>query len=888
MSTVWRIGDTRHNGGMPSFVKLNAMDSLRACFGTRMGRRIAATVAVAVLVPTLVAAFVLVLQSARAMDAGAARALTIDAQAFAAEFGARLAGGQTAANRRDAAVSFAAQSAARLPAEAVATPIGTERRIALLDGAGQLLFSTAPLPGEVVDLLASYSRAPAATRGALPLAWQAAGVEWQGGAARLEPRAPGGSSWSVVVFKPRSAWSAAARPLGAELALLALFALSCTAFGTLALVRRYVPLTLRFAAALEQGGGRIATGVRSVEADELGDAIDTCNLAAGRLTERLTALETLGEIDRLLLGSAELEQMLDTILSRVRSVTRCDGVAITLIDADSATHGRVYFTAPDAADLPVVRVELDPDMLATLAQVQEGITIARCEPDRHSLLRPLAELGAQFFWVWPVISGDRLVAALSLGYHDAPSADPTVANYGAEFASRLSVALSNSARDERLYRQAHFDALTGLPNRLLFRDRLAQELASAVAGGSRGALLYIDLDHFKRVNDTVGHAAGDQLLTIVAQRLRACVKDGDTVARLAGDEFTVVLRQVADPDGVRAVAERIITSLEAPVNVAGRDHLVHGSIGITLFPDDGNNIDELMRNADTAMYRAKDLGRGRAVFFDRALTARQVSATGSGLYRALRHREFSLYYQPQFSIDDGRLVGLEALLRWQTPRSGLKYPAEFVPAAEETGLIVDIGGWVLEAACAQIALWREQGMSPPRLAVNVSALQLKSNGFVEGLERLLARHALAPASIELEVTEAVLADPDIAEALRQLAARGIRLALDDFGSGETSLAHLRQHPISVVKVDRSLIEEIPHDPTAAALGATVIAMAHALGKTVVAEGVETIDQLEFLRERACDVAQGYYLARPLPAAGVGELLAGRAIASQLARERLVG
>jgi len=853
-----------------------------------MGRRIATTVAVAVLAPTLLAACVLLLHTARAMDAAAARALTIDAQAFAAEFGARLDRGQPAANRRDAAVSFAAESAARLPADAVATPIGTERRIALLDGAGQLLFSTAPLPTDVVDLLAGYSRAPAATRGALPLAWQAAGVEWQGGAARFEPREPGGTSWSVVVFKARSAWSAAIAPLGGELAALALFALVSIVIGTLALVRRYVPPTMRLAAAQGEGGAGVAPGLRGADADELGDAIDASDLAAGRLAERVAALETLGEIDRLLLGSAELEQMFDTILSRVRSVTRCDGVAITLIDADSATHGRVYFAAPEVTDLPVVRVELDPDMLATLSQAQDGITITRCEPERHSLLRPLAELGAQFFWVWPVISGDRLVAALSLGYREAPSADPSVANHGAEFAARLSVALSNSARDERLYRQAHFDALTGLPNRLLFRDRLAQELASAMAGGSRGALLYIDLDHFKRVNDSVGHGAGDQLLTIVAQRLRACVKDGDTVARLAGDEFTVVLRQVTDPDSVRTVAERIIAGLEAPVNVAGRDHLVHGSIGITLFPDDGTNIDELMRNADTAMYRAKDLGRGRALFFDRALTARQVSATGSGLYRALRHREFSLYYQPQFSIDDGRLVGLEALLRWQTPRSGLKYPAEFVPAAEETGLIVDIGGWVLEAACAQVALWRGQGMSPPRLAVNVSALQLKSSGFVANLERLLARHALAPGAIELEVTEAVLANPDIAEVLRELADRGIRLALDDFGAGETSLAHLRHHPISVVKIDRTFIEEIARDPTVAALGATVIAMAHALRKRVVAEGVETIEQLDFLREHGCDIAQGYYLARPLSAAGIGELLAGRAIAPQLAKDRLVG
>ncbi len=862
------------------------MDPVRASLGTRMGRRIATTLALVALVPASIAALMLVQQSARTVDAGAARALTLDAQAFAGEFATRLSARRGGTRGADA-VGFAAQNAARLPELEGTASVHAARRIALLDDAGRLLFSTAPLPEEVVDMLARYGATRESRNAPLPLAWQAAGVEWQGGLAHLE-RGSEGTDWSVVVFKPRPAWSQAARPVAAELAAIFGLALVGTVLGTLLLTRRYVPLVARFATAFLRDDGEIgAPRVRRADADELGDAVDAYNLAAGRLTERLAALETLGEIDRLLLGSAELEQMFDTILTRVQSVTRCDGVAITLIDADAAAYGRVYFTAPQMTDLPVIRVALDPDMLATLAEAHQGVTIARCEPGRHSLLRPLAELGAEFFWVWPVVSGDRLVAVLSLGYRDAPAADPALARYGAEFAARLSVALSNSARDERLYRQAHFDALTGLPNRLLFRDRLAQELASASAGGTRGALLYIDLDQFKRVNDTVGHAAGDQLLTIVAQRLRACVKDGDTVARLGGDEFTIVLRQVTDPDAVRAVAERIIAALEAPVNVAGRDHFVRASIGITLFPDDATHIDELMRSADAAMYRAKDTGRGRAVFYDRALVARQVSATGSGLYRALRHREFSLFYQPQFRVSDGRLAGLEALLRWQTPRNGLRYPGEFVPAAEETGLIVDIGAWVLDAACAQFAQWRDQGLAPPRLAVNVSAQQLRAANFGEDLRGVLRRHGITTDLIELEITEAVLADPDVGPALRALADSGVRLALDDFGAGDTSLAHLRQHPISVVKIDRSLIED-PHDATAATLGATVIAMAHALGKTVVAEGVETIEQLDFLRERGCDVAQGYYLARPLPVSGISELLAGRAVVSTPASERLVG
>jgi diguanylate cyclase (GGDEF)-like protein len=846
--------------------------------GTRMGRRILATLAVAVLVPLLAAGTTLLRQSARDLEAASERELSSEALAFANEFGARLA--KRSAGSGDTSV---------LPTRPGWHGRGDSDRVALLDGEGRLVFSAAPLPDEVVDMLGRYSRSVVqeATL-TVPLAWQAAGVEWHGALARIEARDSTEAPWSVAVFEPFPTWADAMRPAaGSLLALLAL-AVAALAAGSLLLARRYVPPVLALVDALGTQGDARSGRLVEVSADEVGDAISAYNTSAAVRAERLNALETLAEIDRLLLGSAELEQVLDTILSRVQAITRCDAVAITLVDADSAAHGRVYLSSTQTADLPVVRVELDSDMVATLATAQDGLTVTRCEPVRHSLLMPLAELGAQFFWVWPVVAGERVLAALALGYRDAPAADPVLARYGSDFAARLAVALSRSARDEHLYRQAHYDALTSLPNRLLFRDRLAQELVSASAAATRGALLYIDLDHFKRVNDTVGHAAGDQLLTIVAQRLRACVKEGDTVARLGGDEFTIVLRQVPDPDAVRSVADRIIAALETPVNVAGRDNYVRASIGITLFPDDASSLDDLMRHADAAMYRAKDMGRGRAVFFDRSVASRQVSATGSGLYRALRHREFSLFYQPQFSLRDGRLVGLEALLRWQTPRNGLKYPAEFVPAAEECGLIVDIGGWVLESACAQYALWREQGLAPPRLAVNLSVQQLRAPNFVGDLRRLLTRHALPPGQLELEVTESMLADVDVAQVLEQLAAEGVRLALDDFGVGETALSTLRQHPITVVKIDRSLIDDIHADMQGVTLAGTVIAMARSLGKTVVAEGVESIEQLEYLREQACDVAQGFFLARPLSVAAAGELLAGRMAIEPLASSRLAG
>jgi diguanylate cyclase (GGDEF)-like protein len=441
------------------------------------------------------------------------------------------------------------------------------------------------------------------------------------------------------------------------------------------------------------------------------------------------------------------------------------------------------------------------------------------------------------------------------------------------------VALSKNAREERLYAQAQYDPLTALPNRALFRDRLSQELANSNAGLSRGALLYIDLDHFKRVNDSVGYSAGDQLLTIVAQRLRSCTKDGDTVARLGGDEFAVILRNVGDPGSARGVGERVIQLLQLPVNIGGRDHFVCASIGITLFPDDGITIEDLIRNADTAMYRAKDAGRGCVMFFDPHLSGSPVMTTETGLQGALRRREFSLFYQPQFSVSDGSLVGLEALLRWQTSRDGLRPPGEFVPAAEESGLIVDIGGWVLEAACAQLALWREQRVAPPRLALNVSAQQLKHVEFPRLVRRALDRHGIPPALLELELTESVFADEAAGATLGRLAQLGVHLSLDDFGTGYSSLSYLRQYPIGTVKIDRTFLEEVPQNAASSTLVETIIVMAHALGKRVVAEGIETVDQLDFLRDRRCDIAQGFFLARPLSGQAVTELLQARTMST---------
>lgn len=753
-----------------------------------------------------------------------------------------------------------------------------ERGALVVDAAGRVMRRSAggpPMP-DVAHVAEDAAAGAGWGAGRLQsLSWHAGQQPWSGVAApiRWPAMLSVDAAWTVVVYEPALPAGAGFAELMPASAAALLVALALVLGLVLWLGGRSLPALLEIESAIARiGAGRFVRLDRDRQPVEFVGLADAVNAAGTRIEDEIRALEILGEIDRQLLAATELEPVLDSILQRVTEVTRCSTVGIALLDGDSPTHGRVYAASAARLDLPVSRVEFDPEMIDSLVAAGEGMTVARCEEGRHSFLMPLRELGCEFFWIWPVIAGERLAAVLAIGFLEAPAPDPRIARRGSCFAERLAIALSKTARDEHLYRQAHFDPLTSLPNRLLFRDRLEQELASTSDGRGRGALLYIDLDFFKRVNDSVGHAAGDQLLQIVAQRLRACVKEGDTVARLAGDEFTIILRNVPDPESAAVVAERIIDSIKMPVNLGGRDHHVQASVGITLFPDDASGIEELMRNADRAMYRAKQLGRGRAVFFDRSLMTSRFETSHSGLYRALRRREFSLYYQPQFSLVDGRLSGLEALLRWQTPRDGTRTPGEFIPAAETSGLIVDIGGWVLEAACAQYAVWREQGIAPPRLSVNVSVQQLKSAEFPRTIRRTLDKYGIAASIIEIELTESVFADEVAAAAIRQLRDLGVRLALDDFGTGYSSLMYLRQHPIDVIKIDRSFLEEVPLDESAATLTGTIITMAHALGKEVVAEGVEQVEQLDFLRERGCDYAQGFYLARPLTVAQVSDLL----------------
>ena len=620
---------------------------------------------------------------------------------------------------------------------------------------------------------------------------------------------------------------------------------------------------------LLRGTRRIAarnfdTRVSIRSADEFEELGRSFNDMSDSLRSQFTALEALSEIDRLILSSPSIESILETLLAHVHRVAGCACVSVALIDPDEGAHGRVYsHDGSKAVRRDVHRILLGRD-LESLVLSNEGIVLDLQSTPTPTYAADVAARGARWALTQPVRGRTGLTAILTLGYAEPPGPIGVERGFARDFADRLAVALNNVEREERLYRQAHYDELTELPNRQLFKDRLAREIARSGRVGEALALLYIDLDNFKRVNDTLGHDSGDDLLRAVARRLAACVKQSDTVARLGGDEFVVIVGALHGPEEASKVAERILAELAAPLEIGAREYQARASIGIALYPSDGTTLEELLKNADTAMYRAKEDGRGRATFFEPHMNERALErwSLETGLHRALQLRQFVLHYQPQFHLQSGGLSGVEALIRW-----GQRSPAEFIPVAEDCGLIVDIGAWVLDEACEQYRRWRSAGIEIPQIGVNVSAEQLRRAEFVESVRDALLRNDMPPWSLELELTESVLLSNDerTASTLAALVELGVSLALDDFGTGYSSLSYLRRYPVQVIKIDRSFVSDIPRNPDASAIASTVIAMARTLRKRTVAEGIETVAQLEYLRERGCDTGQGYLFSKAVPA-----------------------
>lgn len=422
---------------------------------------------------------------------------------------------------------------------------------------------------------------------------------------------------------------------------------------------------------------------------------------------------------------------------------------------------------------------------------------------------------------------------------------------------------------------ANYDSITGLPNRHLLRERLDRAIKHEARSHRHLALMFLDLDNFKSINDTLGHDVGDRVLQVIANRLLACLRDCDTVARIGGDEFTVLVEDMTTTESIATLAQHIIDSLSLPFPLDGHELFCTVSVGIAIYPDDSENLDGLMKNADSAMYRAKEQGRNTYRFFteDMHRRAYQRLLLENRLRGALKRGEFQLYYQPQIDVASGATVGIEALLRWNDEERGLVSPIEFIGVLEDTGMIVEVGHWVLEEACVFNRSLREMGLPPIRVAVNISPRQFRQKGLVESVRQTLSNTGLDAEYLDLEITEGVLADAvDAPDVLERLSGMGVQLSIDDFGTGYSSLSYLKRFPIDTLKIDRSFVRDIMTDSDDAAITTAIIALSRSLRLKVIAEGVETNEQLVSLRHHGCDEIQGFLFARPMPGDALVEWL----------------
>lgn len=429
--------------------------------------------------------------------------------------------------------------------------------------------------------------------------------------------------------------------------------------------------------------------------------------------------------------------------------------------------------------------------------------------------------------------------------------------------------LLSANAEQKIRHLAYHDALTGLPNRTLFMDRIDQAISRAQRERGKFAILYIDIDHFKVINDSMGHAAGDHLLNIVSQRLTGILRKTDTIARLGGDEFTIIIEDLEAAETVALVAKNILTTLDKPIKILEKEVHITGSIGIALYPQDGDTFGTLLKNSDTAMYKAKELGRQTFQFYEHEMSLKAMRRLDleNQIRLALKNEQFLVYYQPKVNLVTGQVQGMEALVRWQHPEKGLIAPNDFIPIAEETGLIIQIDEWVMHTACQQFKVWKAAGYSIDNLSVNISVRHFKEGGLLKHCKKVIETTGVSPEYIEIELTESALVDnnKNAKEILDEIHEMGIHIALDDFGTGYASMSYLKEFPFDTVKLDRSFVQGVPDDREDTAIVKAMIQLAQALNLNVVAEGVETELQKQFLTDHGCPYGQGFLWSKPVDA-----------------------
>jgi diguanylate cyclase (GGDEF)-like protein len=629
--------------------------------------------------------------------------------------------------------------------------------------------------------------------------------------------------------------------------------------------RRMVPLEK-----LQQGTRRIANRDFEVEVevdsdDEFQEFASSFNAMAKRLSDHFSSLATMIDIDRAILSAIDTRRIVNTILQRTRDVYACDAVGLLLLDPDTPDTLRAFVSRETGARIQQSEIAgFLPEDAKRFEAHPESLSIGP-DDDVPRYLEPFTRAGVKLSFVLPLFVNQQLAGAVCVGHGEPGAGDPEDLVYARQLADQAAIALSNARSIEENRVLAYHDSLTGLPNRLMFNERLRQAIAVARRHGQRLAVCLLDLDGFKRVNDSLE----------LAGRLSGALRV-DSLARLGGDEFTILLTDLAAAEDAARVAQRVLAAIPRPFTLESQEVFITASIGIAVYPADGRDPETLVKNADAAMYHAKDGGRNNYRFFSRELNLRASRrlTMEAALRKALEREEMEVYFQPLIDVESREVVEVEALARWQHPDLGLVAPMNFIPLAEETGLIVPIGDWVLRTACAQVKEWQRAGLPGLRLSVNLSGRQLGDDQLLDSVGGALLKSRLRPRDLGLELTEGILMQADEAtmQRLDGLKKLGVRLSIDDFGTGYASLTYLKHFPLDGLKIDRSFIKDITHRPEDAAITRAVITMAHSLKLQVVAEGVETERQLLFLREHGCDAAQGSLISKPLPPDGFEKFL----------------
>lgn len=647
-------------------------------------------------------------------------------------------------------------------------------------------------------------------------------------------------------------------------------------FSVTKLISRYLtPLSALQEATEKLVKGDFSHQVKVDSGDEFQTLADSFNNMTRHIQTQFDIQSTMGEIDRQILSVRDADEVVETAMTRLPETLGVDMMAIASVNPNSLVIEKLYLRV----GLQPIQVVNKPSVLSDedyqhLTSEQNRVFIlASSELPAYSYIRRMMKEQEFYYLVVPVIVNEQLTAIVGFAYHQLSAISREVKSIARNFGDRIAVALSNAAWEEKLYNQAHYDGLTGLANRRVLNEYLKQAVARAKRDETTFCVLFIDLDRFKSINDSMGHAAGDNLLVEVAKRLEASCRETDLAVRVSGDEFVILLTEFDDKQASASIsshiAKKILTTLADPYQINGQTLHISASIGIAIFPDDGDSPDAILEHADAAMYHAKSAGRANFHFYQSAMTSKAVEnlKLENDLRQALENDELVVYFQPKFNSNK-QIVSAEALVRWQHPTLGMVSPAKFIPIAEQTLLIIDIGRWVFKQCCDLIASLLERNQPAVPIAVNLSAVEFNRDDLITHLAETLERSQIPSRFIELELTESVaIANKALCiEKMNALRDLGMTVAMDDFGTGFSSLSYLQDLPLNTLKIDQQFVKNIDDGPSSQAIINAVISLAKGLSMSIVAEGVETEEQFEFLRNKECDYYQGYLLSKPLPEA----------------------